>query len=156
MARKDYYYDENAPKVNSIVAAASAIVSLPNGKIVLHRRVDNNEWSLLGGGMEYGESIKETIIREVKEESGLTCMVEKLIGVYTNPNHVIAYTDGEVRQEFSICFHCVAEDGEISVSNESREVKAFSVDELKAMNIHPAQRERINDYLRGEASAIIK
>lgn len=156
MARKDFYYDENAPKVNSIVAAASAVVTLPDGKIVLHKRVDNNEWSLLGGGMEYGESISETILREVKEESGLCCRIEKLIGVYTNPKHVIAYSDGEVRQEFSVCFHCEADAGLITVSDESKEVKAFDVNEIENLCLHPAQRIRIDDYLRGEAKAQVR
>jgi hypothetical protein len=48
-----------------------------------------------------------------------------LIGVYTNPNHVIAFSDGEVRQEFSHCFYCEIVGGEIKVSNESYEVAFF-------------------------------
>ena len=156
MARTDYYYSDEAPKVNSIVAAASAIVTLKDGKIVLHKRVDNKEWSLLGGGMEYGESISETILREIKEESGLNCEIHKVIGIYTNPNHVIAYSDGEVRQEFSICFHCITDDGKIIVSDESTEVRAFTRDEIELLCLHPAQKIRIDDYFRKEAEAFIR
>jgi RNA-directed DNA polymerase len=53
--------------------------------------------------MDLGESIVETAVREVKEETGLDIEVTGLIGVYTNPRHVMAYTDGEVRQQFSLC-----------------------------------------------------
>lgn len=123
MSRKDYYYDNNAPKPNSIIAAASAIVTNSENQILLHRRRDNNSWSLLGGAMEYGENIERTVIREVKEESGLEVRVEKLIGIYSDPNHIIEYSNGEIRQQFSICFHCILESGEISVSNESYEVR---------------------------------
>jgi ADP-ribose pyrophosphatase YjhB (NUDIX family) len=156
MGRKDYYYDSNMPRINSIVAAASAVVTLPGERIVLHKRVDNDQWSLLGGAMEYGESIEQTIIREVKEESGLDCTVCRLIGVYTDPNHVIAYSDGEVRQEFSICFHCEARTGEITVSDESREVRAFTKEEIAALNLHPSQRIRIDDYFKKETAALIR
>ena len=156
MARKDYYYQKEAPSINSIVAAASAVVTLEDGRIVLHKRRDNDHWSLLGGGMKYGESISDTIVREVKEECGLDCVINKLVGVYTDPNHVIEYSDGEVRQEFSICFHCNASYGEIKVSNESKEVRAFSIEEIASMNIHPSQRKRIDDYLKEEATAFIR
>lgn len=119
MARKDYYNCENAPKVNSIVAAASAVLTDSEGRILLHKRKDNNQWSLIGGGMECGESISDTIIREIKEETGFNAKIEKMIGIYSNPNHVIEYTNGEVRQQFSLCFHCIIEDGEIMMSDES-------------------------------------
>lgn len=104
--RKDYYYDTNAPKVNSIVPAASAVVTNDEGQVLLQRRVDNGLRSLPGGGMEPGECIEDTIIREVFEETGFNVVVEKMIGIYTNPNHIIAYSDGEVRQQFSVCFSC--------------------------------------------------
>lgn len=156
MARIDYYYSDNAPKANSIVAAASAIVTLNDGRIVLHKRADNKEWSLLGGGMEYGESISDTILREIKEEAGLKCRIEKVIGLYTNPNHIIEYSDGEIRQEFSICFHCIADNETIVISKESIEIRAFTKEEIELIQLHPAQRIRIDDYFRKEAKAFIR
>ena len=143
MARKDYYYNENAPKVNSIVAAASAILTNNNGEVLLHRRTDNNQWSLIGGGMDYGESISQTIIREVKEETGFDATIEKLIGIYSNPNHVIEYTNGEVRQQFSICFHCKIVSGNLTISSESHELKFFTQEEINNLQIHPSQKIRI-------------
>ena len=70
MNRVDYFNDPHAPQANSIVPAASAIVTNKDGKILLHRRSDNALWSLPGGVMEIGESIEQTIVREVKEETG--------------------------------------------------------------------------------------
>ena len=97
MARLDYFNDSNAPKPNSIVPSASAIVTNDEGKILLHRRSDNDLWAVPGGAMDIGESIGETVVREVKEETGLDVKPEYIIGVYTNPKHVIAFSDGEVR-----------------------------------------------------------
>lgn len=55
--------------------------------------------------MELGESIADAAVREVEEETGLTVELIGLVGIYTDPGHVMAYYDGEVRQEFSVCFH---------------------------------------------------
>jgi hypothetical protein len=54
-----------------------------------------------------------------------------LIGIYTDPGHRIAYDDGEVRQQFSICFECKITGGELSVSEESHQVGFFGVEEIE-------------------------
>lgn len=156
MARIDYYYDENAPKPNSIVPAASAVVMNEDGKILLHKRRDNKSWSLPGGAMEPGESIQQTIEREVLEETGYQVQTTRIIGVYTNPHHIIEYSNGEVRQQFSICFACKILGGELAVSDESLEVAFFDFQEIKELEIHDAQRVRIEDFLVGEPKAFIR
>lgn len=153
--RKDYYNDKNAPKVNSIVPAASAVI-IKNNKILLQKRVDNNLWSLPGGKMEAGEDIQHTIIREVYEETGYYVVVKKLIGVYTNPKCIIAYSNGEVRQQFSLCFQCSIVSGEMRVSSESKEVRFFSLDEMQSLLISPQQKLRIDDCLRNQGEAFIR
>ena len=94
------------PKANRVVPAASAIVLDDAGRILLHTRTDNGLWSIPSGSMEPGESIAETAIREIREETGIEARVKRLLGVYSNLRHVIAYDDGEVRQQFSVCFLC--------------------------------------------------
>ena len=96
MTRIDYWNNPHAPTANSLVPAASAVVINNEGKILLHRRSDNDLWALPGGAMEIGESISESVVREVKEETGLDVVIERLVGIYTNPKHVVAFSDGEV------------------------------------------------------------
>ncbi|SFJ19395.1 NUDIX hydrolase [Thermoflavimicrobium dichotomicum] len=156
MARKDYYHQPGAPKPNSLVPAASAVVTDQEGRIVLHKRSDNHLWSLPGGVMELGESIEQTIIREVKEETGFDVEVLKCIGLYTDPGHVIAFSDGEVRQQFSICFACKILGGEKSVSSESTRVELFTKEEIEQMDLHPAQRIRIQDFFANQERAFIR
>nr|WP_281248202.1 NUDIX domain-containing protein [Seinonella peptonophila] len=139
-----------------MVPAASAIVVNQEGAILLHKRLDNQLWSLLGGAMELGESIEETIIREVKEESGLDVQMTRCIGIYTDPNHIIAYTDGEVRQQFSICFACMIIRGELTVSSESIQLRFFTQEELDEIDMHPAQRKRIKDYFAQAEKTFIR
>lgn len=155
MARFDYFNDPHAPKANSIVPAASAIVTNTEGKILLERRSDNARWGLPSGVMEIGEHIGETIVREVKEETGLDIQVDYLVGIYTNPHHVIAFSDGEVRQQFSICFACTLLGGAIQVSSESFEVDFFSPEEIEQLHLHPSLALRIKHYLEHRPQAAI-
>lgn len=155
MARTDYFHDPHAPKANSIVPAASAIVTNDEGKILLHRRSDNNLWALPGGTMEIGERIAETVIREVKEETGFDINPEYIIGIYTDPNHVLAFSDGEIRQQFSLCFACTIVGGTIHVSDESFEVDFFLPQEIKHLNMHPSTRLRIQHYLESRPQPYI-
>ena len=75
MARIDYYNDPDAPAANSVVPSTTAVVTDDQARILLIRRRDNDLWALPGGGMELGESIVETAVREVKEETGLNIEV---------------------------------------------------------------------------------
>lgn len=145
--RRDYFFDDEAPKANSIKVATSAVVTNKEGMILLHRRRDNDMWSLPGGVMETGETIEDCVRREVKEETGVEVTINRLIGIYSNPSHIIEFKDGEIRQEFSMCFHCtIKEPFEINVSEESREVKFFNIDEIEELDIHRSQKLRISDY----------
>ncbi len=155
MARIDYLNDPQAPKANSIVPAASAIVTNHEGKILLHRRSDNDLWALPGGAMEVGESIAETAIREVKEETGLDIKPEYIVGIYTNPHHVIAFSDGEVRQQFSLCFVCTIIGGTMSISDKSFEVAFVSPQEIEHLNMHSSTRLRIKHYLEHRSQPYI-
>ena len=147
MSRRDYLDDPKAPKANSLVPAASAIIVNKEGKILLQRRSDNDLWALPGGAMEIGETLGETAKRETREETGLEVEPERIVGIYTNPLHVVAFSDGEVRQEFSLCFVCRIVGGSIRVSNESFEVAFFSADEIERLNMHPSIRLRIQHFL---------
>ena len=155
MARIDYFNDPNAPKANSIVPAASAIVTNDEGKILLQRRSDNDLWALPGGAMDVGEDIRATVVREVKEETGLDVQLDYVIGIYTNPHHIIAFSDGEIRQQFSICFSCTLIGGEIQVSEESHEVAFFSNADIEHLHMHPSIRLRIQHYLEHHSQPVI-
>jgi ADP-ribose pyrophosphatase YjhB (NUDIX family) len=156
MSRIDHYHSSDAPPATRIVPAVSAVVSDNAGNIVLHRRQDNGLWSLLGGGLEPGETIISAVAREVKEESGLTVQVGRLIGIYSDPKHVIEYDDGEVRQQFSICFECRIISGFIKTSEESFEVRSFSRDEIDAIGMHPANRQRLDDFWTESSEPFIR
>jgi ADP-ribose pyrophosphatase YjhB (NUDIX family) len=143
MARKDYFRDPAAPKANSIAVAVTAFVLDDAGRILMIRRTDSGLYAIPGGQQEVGETISRTVVREVKEETGIDVEPMRITGIYTDPEHVIAYTDGEVRQEFSICFAARLLGGQLRTSDESSEVLWVARDELDSLNIHPSIRLRI-------------
>jgi 8-oxo-dGTP pyrophosphatase MutT (NUDIX family) len=143
MTRVDYYNDPNAPRANSIAVAVSAFIQDDDGRILMIRRTDNDLYSIPGGQLELGETLAEAAVREVREETGIECEITGVIGLYSDPKHVIAYDDGEVRQEFSICFRATAIGGKPKPSNESKEVLWVHFGELHKLNIHSSIRLRI-------------
>ncbi|MCV0384769.1 MAG: NUDIX domain-containing protein [Erythrobacter sp.] len=147
MARIDYVDDPNAPAANSVVPSVVAIVRDTDGRILLIHKTDNNLWALPGGGHEIGESIVDTVVREVQEETGYDVEVETITGTYTNPRHVMAYDDGEVRQQFSIAFRARLIGGEAQTSSESSEVVWVRPEEIEALDMHPSMRMRIQHAL---------
>ena len=146
MSRVDYLDDPNAPAANSVVPSVTAIVTNESGALLLVHKTDNDLWALPGGGMDAGEYIADAAMREVKEETGFDVEVTGLVGIYTNPGHVMAYDDGEVRQQFSVCFTTRLLGGELRTSSETSEVRFVPVDEIDDLNIHPSMRLRIQHW----------
>ncbi|WP_239405828.1 NUDIX hydrolase [Frankia sp. Cj3] len=155
MARIDYFNDPNAPAANSVVPSVTAVVTDEAGRILMVHKTDNDLWALPGGGMDLGESIADAAVRETKEETGIDIEVTGLVGVYTNPRHVLAYDDGEVRQQFSLCFTTRMLGGTLRTSSETKEVQFVAPSDLDTLNIHPSMRLRIDHYVEGRATPYI-
>jgi 8-oxo-dGTP pyrophosphatase MutT (NUDIX family) len=143
MARREYFRDPDAPGANSIVVASTAFVQDDAGRILLVKRSDNGLWAMPGGAMDVGERVADTAVRETFEETGYRVEVTDLVGVYSDPDHVMAYDNGEVRQQFAIAFRCQLLGGEPRPSNETPEVRWAGQEELDRLDIHPSVRLRI-------------
>jgi ADP-ribose pyrophosphatase YjhB (NUDIX family) len=151
MARIDYYRDPSAPRANSIVVAVTAFVLDERARVLMIRRTDSGRYAIPGGAQEIGESIGATVVREVAEETGIDVEPTGIIGVYADPEHVIAFSDGEVRQEFSICFRARLLGGTPRTSDESSEVVWVARNDLAGLDIHDSVRLRIeHGYAEGE------
>ena len=74
--------------------AATIIFDESREKVLLTQRSDNGRWCLPGGGMDPGESASEACIRETMEEMRLEVRVTRLVGIYTSPDLIIEYADG--------------------------------------------------------------
>ena len=149
MARRiDYYDDPAAPKANSMVPSVNVLVVNDQDQILLIRRSDNDNWAVPGGGIELGESMTQAAIRETKEESGIDCEITGLVGIYTDPKHVILYTsNGEARQEFSIVLTARPVRGEPTPSDETSEVRWVDRAEIQDYTMDRSMNLRVRDFL---------
>ncbi|MFF2039423.1 NUDIX domain-containing protein [Kitasatospora sp. NPDC058170] len=152
MGRTEYYDDPEAPKPNRLVVAASAVVTDDAGHILLQRRTDSGLYAMPGGTMDLGESLPGTAVREVREETGLDVEITGLVGTYTDPRHVIAYADGEVRQQFNVCFTARITGGELRISDESTDLRFVAPDDIARLPMHHTQRLRLEHFLERRTS----
>ncbi|MFI1520959.1 NUDIX domain-containing protein [Kitasatospora cineracea] len=152
MARTEFYDDPDAPEPNRLVVAASAVVTDSEGRVLLQRRTDNGLYALPGGAMDLGESLPGTAVREVREETGLDVEITGLVGTYTDPRHVIAYSDGEVRQQFNVCFTARITGGELRISDESTDLRFVAPGDFADLPMHHTQRLRLQHFLEGRTA----
>jgi ADP-ribose pyrophosphatase YjhB (NUDIX family) len=83
--RIDYYDDPSAPAANSLVPSVNVVVVNDTREILMIRRSDNENWAVPGGAIDLGESVAQAAIRETLEESGITCELTGLVGIYSDP-----------------------------------------------------------------------
>jgi ADP-ribose pyrophosphatase YjhB (NUDIX family) len=145
MARRDYFYDPEAPKPNSIRPATAVALFDASGNILLLRRKDNEKWTMPGGTLDHGESLTDCAVREVNEETGLKIRIAGLIGTYSDPNILIAYSDGEVRQEFTLVYAAEIESGDLKIDEESKEAAWVSLASSADLPLAESQRRRLSD-----------
>lgn len=147
-SRIDYFDDPDAPHATSIVPSANVVVTNEDGAILLIRRSDNGNWALPGGAMDLGESLPETAVRETAEETGVDVEVTGLVGIFTDPRHLVLYTsNGEVRQEFSVVFTARPVGGSPATSPESTEVRWTAVAEIESLPMDRSMRLRLDHFL---------
>lgn len=143
--RVEYFHDPSAPPPNVLVPAAFAVVRDDTGRILLCRRADTGNWEIPGGSVEVGESALEAVRREVEEETGVLIVVNGVSGIYTDPGYVIAYSTGEVRQQFAVCFHARPRAGAARPDGaEIAQVTWTTPDRLDRLPIHPGVRMRLD------------
>jgi ADP-ribose pyrophosphatase YjhB (NUDIX family) len=154
--RIDYYDDPSAPKANSLVPSVNVVVVNDAGEILMIRRSDNDNWAVPGGAIDLGESVAQAAVRETREESGIDCEITGVVGIYSDPKHVILYTsNGEARQEFSIVLTARPVSGKPTPSSESSEVRWVPTSAVREYTMDRSMRIRITDYLERKASPVI-
>ena len=109
-----------------------------------------------GWGNGLGESASEACIREVLEETGLVVEVKRLIGVYTYPDLIFEYTDGNRIQPISMFFEVTTIRGELHVTEETIEVGFYTRQEMKSMDVMEDLHERIDHAFEGVEAAYIR
>lgn len=124
------------------VSVGAAVIDT-EGRLLAIRRRDNDQWEPPGGVLELDETIHAGLVREVREETGVTVEVGPLTGVYKNMARGIV----------ALVFRCVPVDGTPNPSAEAREVRWLDPDEIAA-RMDDAYAVRMLDALAGGAPSI--
>ena len=144
----EYYRDPGAPVPHDVLAAAFAAVRNAAGEVLLVRRIDDGNWELPGGRVEVGETVGAAVVREVREESGISIELTALSGVYSDPTHVLVDPDGSIHQQLALCFHAVPAAGSGHPRPDGTETDAAAWCDPATtgdLTMHPAMRLRLRD-----------
>jgi len=119
---------------NPLIGVGAVIVQ--DGRALLIRRGQPpllGEWSLPGGVLECGETLRDAARREAREETGLMVEVSEMLGVY---ERVIHDDDGRVRYHYVLIdFLCRPAGGEMKAGSDAAEVGWFGREELPALKL---------------------
>src|SRR3954465_3326628 len=117
--RQVYFHDATAPEATAVVPSAFVAVRGRGGRLLLVRRCDSGTWEMPGGRGggggsgawempggrgDVGEAAVDAAVRETWEEAGVHVEVTGLVGLFSDPGHVIRSADGETRQQFALVF----------------------------------------------------
>ncbi len=150
-------YGERLGKQGRLFIGCCAVVYGPARRtILLTRRQDNGRWCLPGGQMEPGESATEACAREVWEETGLRVQVGKLIGLYSSPDYLIVYADGNRFQILRLCFEAEPVGGNLGLSDETTEAGYYTPEEITALDLIETHHACIADALTGHAATFVR
>lgn len=149
---KFYYKDSNAPKPNKPNhIGTNAIIEYEN-MILLEHRSDNDSWGFVGGGLKINESLKQCLVREVKEETGILIGEEelKLYKIFDDPTRIASYADGNILRIITVVYKCkLNKVPNLVCSEESRELKFFLVDEIQNLHIVESHRPIVDEFIKG-------
>ena len=137
-------------------SSCAVILDASREKVLLTRRTDNGLWCLPGGMISAGETISEACRREVLEETGLIVELIRIVGVYTSPDVLIEYDDGNRFQGVTVCFEASATGGKMLLSDETDVVGFYTFDQMESMPVWGNNSERVYDAITGREFAFVK
>lgn len=144
-------------KQGRLRVGCSAVIFDPGReKILLTRRTDNGLWCLPGGGMAPGENAAEACVREVFEETGLQVQVIHLVGIYTSPDWLIEYPDGNRVQIIAMSFEVKISGGTMITTDEVSEFGFFSLAQVETLDLMQNHYQRLVDAFSWQKEAYIR
>ena len=123
-----------------IGVGATTLVFNENNEMLLNLRTDTNTWGIPGGSMELYETIEETAIRELKEETGICADDLELVTVLSGKDFYFEYPNGDKMCTVIVLYKVSHYSGELRISdNESKALKFYSLNNLPLMESRAEQ-----------------
>ena len=146
---KFYRNDPNAPRTTMPAHLGANAIITCNGKLLLEKRRDSDTWGLVGGGVKKSETELQAICREVYEELGLRVQKDRFqkLAVYGEPGRIAAFKDGSIwRMVIVVYALALSEEPEMTISQESKELRFFTKEELKSIEIVVTHSDIVEDW----------
>ena len=146
---KFYRGDPNAPRTTMPAHLGANAIITCKGKLLLEKRRDCDVWGLVGGGVKKYETPVQAMARETLEELGLRIPQDRFLklGVYGEPGRIAAYQDGSIWRMVIMIFElALEEEPELKISAESKELRFFSKEELKDIQIVVTHSDVVEDW----------
>lgn len=118
-----------------LMPSVTAVIRDAEGRLLLHRRSDDGQWDLPGGAIDPGEAPAQALVREIREETGLWVVPERILGVFGGRDGFRStYPNGDQVEYTDIVFACRAVGGELaSLDGEATEFRYFAPADLPAI-----------------------
>ena len=140
---------KEAPKTTMPAHLGANAIITCQGKLLLEKRRDSDIWGMVGGGCKKTETGQEAIVREVYEELGLRVSKERFekLAVYDNPGRIAAYQDGSIWRMVIVVYGLeFAEEPEMRISSESKELRFFTKEEIQNIEIAITHKDIVEDW----------
>lgn len=139
-ANLEYMMDE----LPRFAITALALIRKEDSILLVKQSYGNQYWSLPGGVVEFGESVDQAVVREVKEETSLDIHVKRVVGLYSKPNE----------KSLAITFECEIVGGLLEPNNEVSDCQYFFFHDLPKARKHLNQR--VDDFRRGFSDVVLR
>ncbi|MBV8083769.1 MAG: NUDIX hydrolase [Chloroflexi bacterium] len=128
------YWEEMRALVGArplLFVGCAALIFDDAGRVLLIRRADSGQWAGVGGLMDLGETVEETVRREVREEVGLEITDLRLLGVVSGPDAYYRFPNGDESHTVGIVHTARVSGGSLALQpTEVLEARWFSLDDL--------------------------
>ena len=140
---------KNSPKTTMPAHLGANAVITCQGKLLLEKRRDSDVWGLPGGGCKKTETGRQAVAREIYEELGLRIPKDRFqkLAVYGEPGRIAAFRDGSVWRMVIVVYGLdLPEEPVLRISAESKELRFFTKDELKRIEIAVTHSDIVEDW----------
>lgn len=123
------YYKNLREKIGSeliLLPSVAGVIRNEHGEILFGRKHNQENWGLIAGAIEIGETPAQAMVREALEETGLDVEPERIIGVYGGEAQRFTYGNGHQVEYLTIVFECKIKAGQLTSDNEEmKDLKFF-------------------------------
>ena len=144
MGMSDYYKNLREKIGNELIfmPSVAGIIRNHQGEILFGRKHNEQNWGLIAGAIEVGETPAQAMIREAREETGLDIEPLRIIGVYGGEEQRFTYSNGHEVEYLTIVFECEILGGSLVQDNEEmKDFKFFPEDKV------PPTANKYPDYI---------